>query len=283
MAERDDKDSLEGSVDLDTPPWLQAVPEDEVDGSSGMPGRTMLFGAGGAIALLVVFGVALFAVYNSAPTDPIHVRAPTGAVRERPQDPGGLEVQHQDKVVFERGAGRAVEQDATLQPLPEEPVSVLPELSPAGDTSADQSDAASAVTAPSSGDPEAEAEPAATQPTAEPSVPAQSEPVAQPAPEPEQETPVAPSTAAPEADNSVYRVQLGAYGSQAGAERAWRTLRGKFSNQLSALSPVYQATQRPGGTTLYRLRVEPLADQASADALCVALKAEGQGCIVVRP
>ena len=73
-----------------------------------------------------------------------------------------------------------------------------------------------------------------------------------------------------------WRVQLGAYGSQAAAQGQWTKL-SKIGG-LAGLSPSYE----PAGK-LTRLRVGPLASKAAADKACAAAKAAGQACFPVGP
>ena len=76
-----------------------------------------------------------------------------------------------------------------------------------------------------------------------------------------------------------YGVQLGAFGSQASADRAWQRLRGQFGAQLGGLSP-HIVVGRSGPTQLYRLQVAA-AGEAQARALCDSLKEQAQTCVPV--
>lgn len=74
-----------------------------------------------------------------------------------------------------------------------------------------------------------------------------------------------------------WRVQLGAYGSPAGARGQWAAISKKIG-ALSGLSPAYEAAG-----TFTRLRAGPLANRAAADRLCAAAKAAGQACFPIAP
>jgi hypothetical protein len=74
-----------------------------------------------------------------------------------------------------------------------------------------------------------------------------------------------------------WRVQLGAFGSAANAQRAWGGLKGKVG-ALGALQPQYVAA---GAVT--RLQAGPLADRGAADRVCAAAKAAGSACFPVAP
>jgi TPR repeat protein len=85
--------------------------------------------------------------------------------------------------------------------------------------------------------------------------------------------PAAPAPAA--AAGGRWRVQLGAFGSAANAQRAWAGLRGRLG---AGLQPQYVAA---GAVT--RLQAGPLASRAAADRVCAAAKAAGAACFPVAP
>jgi cell division septation protein DedD len=77
-----------------------------------------------------------------------------------------------------------------------------------------------------------------------------------------------------------YGVQLGAFGSQASADREWQRLQGRFS-ELGGLSPRIVVASSDNGT-LFRLQA-PAAGEAQARALCDSLKEQAQACVPVVP
>jgi len=80
-----------------------------------------------------------------------------------------------------------------------------------------------------------------------------------------------------------YGVQLGAFGSQASADREWQRLQGRFGSQLGGLAPrIIIASASTGGGQLYRLPA-PASGEAQARALCDALKERSQACVPVIP
>jgi uncharacterized protein len=85
-----------------------------------------------------------------------------------------------------------------------------------------------------------------------------------PAPKPTQ----APALAS---SGGKWMVQLGAFGSQAGAATAW----GKISSKLGGLHPSYEKAG-----AVVRLRAGPLADKAAAAKACAAV---GSACFPVAP
>lgn len=78
-----------------------------------------------------------------------------------------------------------------------------------------------------------------------------------------------------------YGVQLGAFGSEASADREWQRLQGRFSPQLSGLAPRIIVAQTGAGQ-LYRLQA-PASGEAQARALCDALREQSQACVPVLP
>jgi cell division septation protein DedD len=74
-----------------------------------------------------------------------------------------------------------------------------------------------------------------------------------------------------------WRIQLGAFGSAANAQKAWATLHAKVP-ALGALRPV---TVAAGPVT--RLQAGPLPSRAAADKACSAAKAAGSACFPVAP
>jgi len=74
-----------------------------------------------------------------------------------------------------------------------------------------------------------------------------------------------------------WRVQLGAFGTAGGAQRAWAGLKGKVG-AFASLQPQYVAA---GAVT--RLQAGPLASRAAADRVCAAAKSAGAACFPVAP
>jgi hypothetical protein len=94
----------------------------------------------------------------------------------------------------------------------------------------------------------------------------------------------APSVAPPAANANIgaFLVQIASYRDQASAAEAWHKLGAKHSDLVSSLTPDFQTADVPGKGTYYRLRLGPFATQADAIAMCSALKARKQECLVVK-
>ena len=99
-------------------------------------------------------------------------------------------------------------------------------------------------------------------------------PVARPVPRPIVR-PAPASVRAVAATQGGWRIQLGAFGNEANAQKLWNSLEGKVSG-LSALQPYLKAA---GNVT--RLQAGPFASRATADAMCAKVKATGQACLAI--
>ncbi|HYL02292.1 MAG TPA: SPOR domain-containing protein [Steroidobacteraceae bacterium] len=91
----------------------------------------------------------------------------------------------------------------------------------------------------------------------------------------------APATAPLRTASAGYAVQLGAFGTEARADRAWQRLQTRFGAQLGGLTPRIVSA---GGSTgpFYRLQA-PAAGEAQARALCDSLRRQAQACVPVVP
>lgn len=89
------------------------------------------------------------------------------------------------------------------------------------------------------------------------------------------------SAAVSPADRPGYGVQLGAFGTEASADREWQRLQGRFGDQLGGLSPRIVLTSTNVGQ-LYRLQVAA-AGEAQARAICNSLREQSQACVPVLP
>jgi len=241
----------------DDKPWLEEVPAEVEDKGFVDQYRPQVIGAG--IVVLAAFLGLIVYVYQGgdediAPEPPV-IAAPDGPVREKPEDPGGIEIPDRDKLVYNRVSGEEGEEAVNLEPGPELPGDI-PEPAPE-------------VT------PEETAEAAVPETVEE--APEESVTEAASAPEPVKAQAAAPPAASPQAPSGDFMIQLGAFGSRESAARAWTTLQGKYPSVLGDLAPDYEALKRSSGT-LYRLRAGGFADRAGAEAACAKLKAQGQGC-----
>lgn len=261
-------EDMESGTPKDIPPWLQPVPEEEFQEASFVSGKLKIAMIAGAVIILSLFVAVIFYLYDdNAAMAPIHVEAPTTSVKERPQERGGMKVDHQDKVIFDQRDGVQQRGEVKLEAQPETPVEEVPD-EPANDPIADVIEQTATETPATATPATATPEPAVSKPEPAAEKPAESKP--EPASEP-----------AVSLENS-FRVQLGAYGSENSASRSWRTVRGRFATYFAGKQPQYEPVQT-GDRTLYRLRVGPFENRAAADQVCLALRAQEQACIVVNP
>jgi len=261
-------EDMENGPAKDIPPWLQPVPEEELQETSLVSGKLKIAIIAGALVILSLFVAVIFYLYSdTTPSAPIHVEAPKTAVKGRPADRGGMEVEHQDKVIFDQRDGVQSGGEVKLEPQAEMPLEAVPEDQAEELEDDPIADAIEAVTEKATPDEAEQSSPVRAAPKT---------PVAE-----EADNPAKKEAAAPSMENA-YRVQLGAYGSEESAQRSWRTVRGRFAAYLGDKGVDYEPVQA-GDRTLYRLRVGPFEDRASADQVCLALRAQEQACIVVNP
>jgi len=222
------------------------------------------------------------------PSAPPLIRADDGPIKIRPEDPGGMAVPDQDKLIYQTLNGGLVEETVErLLPPPEEPLPPpeppepeIVEQAPAADPAA----RASAMPSLPPAEIDAQAEVAAT------AAPAQPEAKHPPAPpEPAEVTATATATPAPPPADSgpypgPYMVQLASFRSIDDADKAWRRAVKKNGDLLSPHSArVVRADLGAGKGIYFRLRVGSFAKGEQAKSLCAKLKARSVDCIVVRP
>ena len=242
------------------------------------------------------------------------IRAETGPIKVRPDEPGGMDVPDRDKLVYDRldgnGARNTVER---LLPPAEKP---LPKPAPAPGSMEKPTPQAASPSPPSSVASRPATVPPAPPPPppaapGKPETPGTPTPLAAvPAPQkvvpsvedvlnamrpPVVETkknPTAPEAAAKAgqakapgaAKGGVFQVQLSALRSREQADAEWDRLRRRNSDLLGNLElSVIRADLGPGKGVYFRLRAGPLADEQAAQTLCQQLSERKVGCLVVRP
>lgn len=255
------------------------------------PGRRRLITL--AVVLLVVgaFAGIVWNAYNQGQQSngdgvvPL-IQADNTPTKVRPDQPGGLDVPNQDKLIYDRltpgqNAPNTVER---LLPPPESPAarpepaptppqvteSLLPETTPAPREPVQQSnDLEPPSIAPR---PVTPAAPAAT--PAQPARP----PAATPGP-PAAVAALPPSTAGAAGS---FRVQLGAVRSQDAAQKEWARIQKANNDLLGKLGLAVSQANLGDRGTFYRIQAGPVGDQAAASDLCAKLKARNVSCIIVR-
>jgi hypothetical protein len=242
-----------------------ATDEDEEGGR-----RPMVFLA--IVALLVVFAGVVFLAYKQglkqgAQGNPPVIHADSSPTKVAPADPGGMEIPHQDRTVYDRISGDAAPSSADgehLLPKPEEPMQVQKSAPPAPQE-----------TTP----PAASGAPQQMAPMAQSMPPVQAAPVPSVTTSPSPSAPVAPQMTTPATSSGGgYVGQLAAFRDEASARAEFRKLQKKYPS-LAGLSADIQRADLGAKGIYYRLRAGYL-DKAKAQELCTVLKAQGQGCLV---
>jgi hypothetical protein len=222
--------------DEDRLPWLEAVEEEERE--EGPPAAKLIaWIVIGLLAIAIVVGGLFWAGNRSQPgADGSLIAAPEGDYKVKPGEPGGMTVEGEGDTAFAASEGAEPKGQLNTEAVPERPVTPAP--------------------APKASPPQAQ--PKAQAPREVPKQ-APAQPAARPA-----QTKAAGGT-----------IQLGAFSSQASANRAWTALSGRF-RYLAPLSHSVVPV-RSGGRTLYRLR----ASGADSASICRRLQVAGEDCSVV--
>ena len=249
-----------------------------------------LAGAAAAGVVLAGFASIVWHAYDvgqgsgSIETTPI-IAADQAPVKTRPDDPGGMDVPHRDKLIYNR-LDPAAGDDETVENLLPPPEALLPapsEKSPA------ENAPANADTAPEPAEEVAPSRitPAQTDSARAPSIrenvpPAAPEIAARP-PEPAPAAPEAPAWESAQAANlaTSARVQLLSVRSRSAALEAWTRVLASQEDLLGNLSPHVERAEIAGKGVFYRLQAGPLPDKAAAERLCRELNARDQGCLAV--
>ncbi|MHB1216812.1 MAG: SPOR domain-containing protein [Alphaproteobacteria bacterium] len=289
---------------------LRADPRDE-RAEEQEPRRARKPWIKGAVAavVLVIFGAGTWYAYSigmrtgSEGAAPL-IRADQRPAKVKPDDPGGMNVPHQDKTIFDRvkptDDSKKVEQ---LLPPPEEPVarpkkpppqqaaaptpspsmapapSPVPSVAPAPETKAPAADAKT----PPPPEPPTAAQLAAPPPLATTPTPAPQVAAPKSAETPKTAAASPAPTAATPAKNGSYKVQIASVPSQEQAEKEWAKAKAANSDLLGALTLSIQRADLGAKGIYYRVQAGPLADDVTAKTLCSSLQSRKIGCLVVRP
>lgn len=242
--------------------------------------------------VVVLVGVVWFAyqqgIKSGAEEAAPVITAEAEPIKRKPEEPGGLDVPHQDKLVFNRLApGQVDEPVEKLLPPPEEPAErPEPSVETATANVEEAVDAAPETPAPP-------ALPAAPPPPPKPVVVAPPPIPAPPAkvaaapapPEPAKATPAkaapTPAKAAPPATDR-WRIQLASVSSRDRALSEWDRLKTRNTDLLGALELNVESAKLSSGT-FYRIQAGPLAGRSAARDLCGKLKSRNQDCLIVAP
>lgn len=261
-------------------------------------------------AVATLLALAVWRAWDSrrAPGDgeaPL-LRAEPGPARERPEDPGGMEVPYRDVLALhELGVPRDEDGEIVVERLLPPPESPLPRPETAPPDASEPSaadDAPEEPADPSTGAPPAAAEEntgaaaappqdAAAAPGDEPPPPPDEPADAPPAPDPPPAEAAAPAPgdepavesaveedpiAALLARSGEFALQLGAFRTETDVETGWRRA---LDRAPELLGPLERFIVRSDG--FHRLRVGPFPDRPGAAQLCEALRRVDVACFVV--
>ena len=230
-------------------PWLEPVEDDDDYPDAGGGRRWAVIGLGLLLLLaLAVAGFVAFRHWRGGREDIGGIiRAPAGPYKVRPANAGGLTADTGGVVAERTGTGADIDAPLALV-APEQPV-----VGPGSHASA-------------------AGEPTPTPAPARPVrviLPAPPKPVA-PAPK----GTVAPPPAEPAVGGGT--VQLGAFGSEAKARTAWKSLSRRF-DYLQPMA-VSITSAEVNGTTVYRLRA---SGGEPSQRVCARLQLAGEACAVI--
>ncbi len=229
------------------------------------------------------------------------IRADSGPIKVRPEEPGGMDVPDRDKLVYDRIDGNGERSGVErLLPPPEMPMA-KPAPAPAAQGVEERPAAQQPIplvpVTPAPSSPPAPAAKAEAQPAPAPQrvVPSVEDVLSAMRPPPPvdpkaQETPAetklkaeAAKVAAP-AKAGGFLIQLAAVRSREQADAEWQRLRQRNSDLLGNLDlSVVRADLGPDKGVFFRLRAGPLTNEATAQTLCQKLSERKIGCLVVRP
>lgn len=219
------------------------------------------------------------------------IQADRSPTRIRPEQPGGLEVPYQDRLVL-----RSIDPDAPapvveqLLPPPEQPMEVPEPPVPVPAPVATPSPAISTAAPPAEDDLQLAVRPRG-QAVPPPAETAHEETAVETpsAPAPQPEPPAAPVEAAPAAEPAPVtqpsqggvHIQMAAVRTEEAARGEWVRLQGQFPDLLGGLQLRVQEADLGERGIFYRVQAGPL-DEARAEQVCGGLKAQNTDCILVR-
>jgi len=202
------------------------------------------------------------------------IKADEAPTRVKPDEPGGMEVPHQDKAVYEKlgsDAPQAAPKAESLLPPPEQP---LPRPAPAANAG-EPSKAINVINAVKASPPPSPPETMAA--AKDKATPAEMKSAAVNPAAGTEKTEMAAMPAA----SGTYRVQLSSLRSEADADAAWKKLQKNFPDLLGDLPVTVVKADVADKGTFYRLQAGALSEQAAKD-LCAELKRRNTDCFVVK-
>lgn len=267
------------------------------------------------LVALLAFVAIIWYAYPQGPekyenTDVPLIKADVSPYKFKPDDPGGMEVRHQDSTVFDPLEKKGKAEVEKLMPAAEEPVTRDAALQgkPAIESAAPQlnldtqmqkvSDGTEKVIFPAAtSTPESDSKAAADKKAADKTVSDKAKPTPKPGTKTVESKPAetkasaakkadekatdTKKVAAPSAISGGTYVRLGSYRNRAGAEQDWTTLKKKYPLYLGGLSMRVVPVDLGAKGTFNRLEAGGVSETRARE-ICAALVKTSGGCIVVK-
>ena len=223
------------------------------------------------------------------------IRADNSPIKIVPDSPGGMQVPHQDKTVYNRLSGKPETVEAERLLPPPEVIVKKPAPAPEPETKAEPDPEKAKA------EPEVAVEPKVAVKTVKsvakeiPLVPKPAPEAAKPVVVAKKKPPVvktAAVTAKPSAPvkkakpltkPGQHMIQVGAYRTAAKATTGWNSLVKANKALLGGLSPLVVRADLGSRGVFHRLRAGPVDGPEAAAALCSRLKKRKVGCLVIKP
>ncbi len=259
-------------------------------------------------AIIGVLGVGAVFAYNSFTGGgrskvPV-IQAMDDPVKVKPENPGGLEVPYQDRLVLNQPADGGEPVVERLLPPPETPKPMVDTtaaarpavtgssslaVSPNGSSGAQgqvQTQARPPVQArpvqpQASGSNTTASSPASTLAAAPPAAISAGAAQPQASAKPQVQAALPSTMAAPPPVKGSYLLQLGSFNSKQVGEDAWSGFQSRFPDLLGGML-LYLQEADVNGRTYHRVQAGPFPNRATAIDLCAELKARKQDCLVVK-
>jgi hypothetical protein len=241
------------------------------------PKRLLPQGVLTVVTLLAFAGIIWYAYPRGAEKyvdmDVPVVKADTAPVKTAPDNPGGMDVPHQDSTVFEPLEKKPAEQAEKIMPSPEEPMDKAAIIPPA-----------EAVPVPpvieAAPEPKMDLSPQAASTDITEKLVLPKEAAEEPAPTPSP-APAAKSTTAP-TDGGASYIQLGSYRDMDGLKKDWEWAKKKYPDLLGKLTMKTEKVDLPAKGTFYRLQAGKLTVDRAREICDVLKKSIPGGCILVK-
>ena len=251
--------------------------------------------AGAIIIVFAGFGGGIWYAYQagvkqgSEQTAPLIVAGDT-PIKVRPETPGGMDVPHQDKLVYEKiQPGELPPPQENLLPPAEEPVVRREAEETTSSIPKEVLTPPPAASGPDTLPPDSEA-------TADAPPPVPASPAAPPDPEPPQaaEMPTTPEPASPSVETAPrpestlamigpYRLQLASMRSPEAATAAWEKLEADHPDLLGGFDLIIEKVDLGEDRGIfYRVQAGPVTSDAHGKDLCDKLKARDVACLVIK-